>query len=210
MKMRKLACIIAMFLFMLIGMVSADYNITFYFYDANTSAPLNNVTVDYGVNSTVLDSGGSILLPAGDYTFNISKTDYVNRNLEVTINNNLTITAYLIRTNVSSNTTALPSLAQPTVPQELKGYVPNITDLNTEISELFVGPTGWALAVIFVLSLAVASLKFHQKPAVTAAVVGTSIVYLGTWVAANWGVLWVLIAMLLSATMLRIFGRYQK
>lgn len=192
-----------------LGVVSADNTVTFYFYDINSST-LNNVTVDYGTGSTTLNSGDSLILPTGNYTFTFSKEGYKNSTLTTELIGNTTITVYFEPTNTTTNVTKLTSLPQPSVPQELQGYAPNITSLNTDISELFTGPTGWALAVILILGLAIASLKFHQKPAVTAAVIGTSIIYIGTWVNANWSILWVLIAMLFSASVLKTFGRYQK
>jgi len=184
-----------------------------YVYDANTSEqiPYTNVSLTLYFNNTTTGLIPSIpILPWNEtVSLNVSATNYESASLSTWSGVDL-ISVYLEPANVTTNITKLTKLVNPTPPQELGTYAFNISDINTEFSKLFTGATGWALAVIFVMALTVASLKFHQKPAVTAAVAGASIVYLGTWINANWSILWLLMAMLMSATILRIFGRYQK
>jgi len=184
-----------------------------YVYDANTSEQISymNVSLTLYFNNTTTGLIPSLpILPWNEtVTLNISAVNYESASLSTWSGVDL-ISVYLEPANVTTNITKLTKLVNPTPPQELGTYAFNISDINTEFSKLFTGATGWALAMIFVMGLTVASLKFHQKPAVTAAVAGASIVYLGTWINANWSILWLLMAMLMSATILRIFGRYQK
>jgi len=190
--------------------ISAIKEVMIYVYDAKTNVELTDVNLTYGNTVTTINSGEAIYLQPGNYTFTFFKEGYSKTTLNLEIAVDLVLGVYLAPLDSSSNITKLTALENPVVPPELAGYAPNVTDLNTNISELFTGAMGWALAVIFILGLVIASIKFHQKPAVTAAAAGASIVYLGTWVNANWSILWVLIAMLFSASILRMFGRYQK
>lgn len=208
----KRFALIFIFILLTLGTIPAlaDYLTTFHFYDASNNSVLNYVNVTVNGTTYILNSGDNLTLAGGNYTLVFKKDDYGNKTLGIELTSNTTITIYLEPiSNESSNSTALPSLSMPTFPSKYQSYAPNYTNLDTEISNLFSGNVGYALAAIFLLGLIGASIQFHRRPAVIASVAGVSVIYLGYWIRADWSILWVLIALLLSATILRTFGRYE-
>ena len=102
-----------------------ESSVILYFYDTSTDAELNHVDVVVkDENSTVIhdtyDSGSTIGLTSGNYTFTFSKMDYESRTITLEVVGNTTISVYLEPsvTTVENGTIISQPTETPTTPTQ--------------------------------------------------------------------------------------------
>lgn len=183
-------------------------------YDAVNGTPISPLNVSLSMLYNNTTTGLVPSLPVLPYnvtvTLNVSATGHYPR-LLTTWTGIDSLAVYLEPTNqtveepeVSNFNTTLSA------PQEFSNFNPNFVDFESELRDIFTGRYGMLVAALMVIGLVVASLKFHQNPMTSVAVLGVAVVYIGSWAYVNWGWLYTLVVMLISAGIMRAFGRWRE